>query len=276
MPQGSGPATNPDQGTIESEIASYPWYHTIELPGGIVTPGEYDTRRALSKIPFPDSLTGKRCLDVGTHDGFWAFEMERRGAAEVIAIDLDDPRQVDFSEPGPNWTEEAVADREIRPRVFAAAHRALGSRVERRDLSVYRLSNAEVGEFDFAFIGTLLLHLREPILALTAIRNVLRPQGRLLVNDAISLGMSLRHPRMPVHQLSLLPGRPFWWIPNARGLRRYVEKAGFDVIDGGGPYFLPRGAGYAREPLPLTLTNFARRALHHRGMVHGWVLGQAK
>jgi tRNA (mo5U34)-methyltransferase len=264
-----------DPGALASEVAELTWYHTIELPGDVVTPGEYDTRHALTKIPFPASLQGKRCLDVGTHDGFWAFEMERRGASEVIAVDLDDPRQTDISEPVPVWTEELVADREGRPAAFACAHRALASRVDRRDLSVYELSRDAVGEFDFAFIGTLLLHLRDPPLALATIRKVLRPGGRLLVNDAVSLGMSIRHPRLPAYQLTLLPSRPFWWIPNAKGLRRYVEKAGFGIVDSGGPYYLPRGVGYARDPLPLTLTNIVRRPLYSRGMVHGWALGEA-
>ena len=152
------------------------WYHTIELPGGAVTPGEYDTRRALRKIPFPQSLAGLRCLDVGTHDGFWAFEMERRAAAEVVAIDLDDPARVDISEPVPErLPDAALADRRGRPAAFAYAHRALNSNVIRRDLSVYDLERDEIGEFDFAFVGTLLLHLSEPVRALTAVRKVLRP-----------------------------------------------------------------------------------------------------
>ena len=201
--------------------------------------------------------------------------MERHGAEEVIAIDLDDPRQVDFSEPGPVWSEETAADRESRPQAFATAHDALGSSVVRRDLSVYRLSGDEVGEFDFAFLGTLLLHLRDPVLALTRIREVLRPGGRLLVNDAVSLAMTLLHPRRPVHQLTLLPGKPYWWIPNARGLAQYAAKAGFTVLDAGRPYFLPRGQGYARARLPLTPTRFASHALHNRGMVHAWILAQA-
>src|SRR5438270_10332917 len=113
-------------------VAQLTWYHTIDLPGGVVTPGEYDTRRAAARIPLPASLAGLRCLDVGTHDGFWAFEMERRGASEVVAIDLDDPRQVDFSEPQPVWTEELLADRISRPLAFACAHEALGSSVSRR------------------------------------------------------------------------------------------------------------------------------------------------
>ncbi len=260
---------------LAEEVAGLTWYHTIGLPAGLVTPGEYDTRRALAKIPFPQDLHGRRCLDVGTHDGFWAFEMERRGAAEVVAIDLDDPRRIDYSDPLPQLSERALADRESRPLAFACAHRALESRVQRRDRSVYDLTPAEDGEFDFAFIGTLLLHLRDPIRALSAIRGVLKPGGRLLVNDAISLRMSLRHPRTPVHTLSLLPGKPFWWIPNRAGLVRYLEKAGFALTEHGGPYLIPRGPGYARDPLPRTLTNFAWRAVHERGMPHAWALGQA-
>jgi tRNA (mo5U34)-methyltransferase len=266
-----------DQRTeLAREVQALTWYHTIELGGGVVTPGEYDTRAALRRIPFPADLAGRRCLDVGTHDGFWAFEMERRGAADVVGIDLDDPRRVDFSEPAPDLSAEVLADREARPLAFALARRALDSRVQRRDLSVYDLDPAEVGHFDFAFVGTLLLHLREPVRALTAIRNVLTPgTGELLVNDPIALKMTLLHPRTPLHTLSLLPGKPFWWLPNARGLRRYVEKAGFGDVDGGGPYLVPRGPGYARDPLPRTLTNVAWRAVHERGMPHAWARGHA-
>jgi tRNA (mo5U34)-methyltransferase len=170
----------------------------------------------------------------------------------------------------------ALADREARPAAFACAHQALGSRVVRRDLSVYDLRRDDVGEFDFAFLGTLLLHLREPLRALTAIREVLAPGGVLLIHDAISLRMTLLHPFRPVHTLSLLPGKPFWWLPNVRGLARYLEKAGFVEVHGGGPKFVPRGPGYARDPLPRTLSpiNFAWRALHERGMPHAWARGR--
>jgi tRNA (mo5U34)-methyltransferase len=258
---------------LAAEVGALTWYHTIELPGGIVTPGEYDTRTALRRVPFPSELQDARCLDVGTHDGFWAFEMERRGAREVVAIDLEDPRRVDYSEPLPSLPETAIEERSRRREAFSLAHTALGSRVQRRDLSVYDLASANVGAFEFAFIGTLLLHLRDPVAALSAIASVLAPGGRLLVNDGVSLWLSMLHPRAPAYTLSLLPGRPFWWVPNARGLRRYVEKAGLSVVSAGGVYLVLNGPGFAR---PVPSGGVVTRALHRRGMPHAWVLAEKR
>src|SRR4051812_2121921 len=65
------------------------WYHVIDLADGVTTPGWIDLRTHLSTVGFPDDMTGMRALDIGMFDGFWAFEMERRGA-QVIGIDIDD------------------------------------------------------------------------------------------------------------------------------------------------------------------------------------------
>jgi tRNA (mo5U34)-methyltransferase len=177
--------------------------------------------------------------------------------------------------PGVQRTEELLAELTRRPLAFECARGALQSKVARREKSVYALSPDDIGLFDFAFLGTLLLHLRDPVKALTAVRQVLRPGGRLLVNDEVSLGVTMRHPRRPVHSLTLLPGKPFWWVPNLCGLRRYLEKAGFRIVDSGGPYFLPKGPGYRRPPVPRTMAGLVSRIIHDRGMVHGWVLGDA-
>ena len=65
------------------------WYHTIELCRGVYTRNaEFDHRSIVDCVGLPRSLAGKTALDVGTADGFWAFEMERRGADHVVAIDV--------------------------------------------------------------------------------------------------------------------------------------------------------------------------------------------
>jgi tRNA (mo5U34)-methyltransferase len=215
------------------------WYHTIELPGGVRTPGLYDTVDTLRHVPLPASLAGKRCLDVATNNGFWAFEMEKRGADEVVAMDLGGQwEKIDF----PAGLAEAFAERDIEPsgNGFEIAHRALDSKVEYKALSVYELDPDVVGEFDFVFLGALLLHLRDPVKALTAIRSVTK--GTLFVNEAISVPLTLLRPRNPTVRLIGQDG-PNWWVPNLAALKRMLLAAGFDVQKVGRPYGQKWGAG---------------------------------
>src|SRR5262249_12084216 len=71
----------------KDEIAAHPWYHTIEFPDGTVTPGRFDHRPLVSRYGLPSDLSGKRALDVGSGDGFWAFTLERLGA-DVTSVDI--------------------------------------------------------------------------------------------------------------------------------------------------------------------------------------------
>jgi tRNA (mo5U34)-methyltransferase len=216
-----------------------------------VTKGFFDTRPLADKVLLPADLTGKRCLDVGTWDGFWAFELERRGAASVTAIDVDDPR-------GWDWPPSARFDAAGEARVaviegfksqaaaFALAREALGSSVERVDCSVYELDPAVHGRFDVVFLGALLLHLRDPVRALDAIRGVCG--GELVVAESVELFSSLLRPRTPTARLEGLD-EPWWWQPNVAGLRRMVASAGFAIEETTGLVFLPLGEAHPLPPL---------------------------
>jgi len=256
---------------LAEQVAALGWYHTIELPTGVVTPGMFDARRAATKIPLPASLAGKRCLDVGTADGFWAFELERRGAAEVVAIDLVDPsrRDVTIGAHMRNPLAEGEASRQAR--AFEVAHRARGSRVDWRNLSVYDLSPKTVGEFDFVFMGSLLVHLRDPVLALSAVRTVTR--GEFMSYDAISPSLSILRPRTPAATLSGVQ-RADWWIPNIAGLRRMIEAGGFEIIRAGGVTFVKhRGHLKARQ---LLRNPFRNTMLRLGGIAQSWVIARPK
>ena len=82
---------------LAERIHGQRWYHTIDLGNGQVTPGWFDMRPYVKHYGLPERMDGMRVLDCGTWDGFWAFELERRGAAEVVAIDLDSEEELGFN-----------------------------------------------------------------------------------------------------------------------------------------------------------------------------------
>jgi tRNA (mo5U34)-methyltransferase len=229
------------------------WYHTLELAPGVVTPGWFDTRAAATKVPLPASLAGKRCLDIGTFDGFWAFEMERRGADEVVAIDIIDPTKWDWPPDADPKIIDDLSQRKGRGAGFEIAAEALGSKVVRHELSVYDLDPASIGTFDFVYMGSLLLHLRDPVLALDRARRVCG--GRFLSVDAYDLWLTIMSPRRPVAHLDGL-GRPWWWKPNLAGLVRMIKVAGFRLLEPPSRFFMPAGPGHPPAP-PIS-------ALRHR------------
>src|SRR5437764_13148897 len=111
----------------------------MELAPGVVTPGMFDLRPIVDALPWPD-VRGKRCLEVGTYDGFLAFELERRGAAEVVATDIAGHEDWDWSS---ELRGEGDAFAELagpKGGGFEIASEALGSRVERVLTSVYDIA----------------------------------------------------------------------------------------------------------------------------------------
>jgi tRNA (mo5U34)-methyltransferase len=242
---------------LRQQVEAGQWYHTFEFAPGITTPGWFDLRGIVGRVPIPDSLSGSRCLDIGTFDGFWAFEMERRGG-EVMAVDVIDPFQWDWPAGSEESTLQALDARKRGGSGFEIAARVFNSNVERRELSVYDLDPAEVGEFDFIYLGSLLLHLRDPVKGLARVREVC--SGTLLVCDAISPLYSLITEPMASLEAQ---GRPWWWRPNIRGLERIIEAAGFERVGATKRVWMTPGQGRPAPPVTLAglRTRIGRREL---------------
>src|SRR4051794_19519740 len=175
---------------LQERLDQYDWYHSIDVAPGVATKGMFDNRHALSIIPFPD-LRGKRCLDVGTHDGFYALHMERQGASEVVAVDLTDLAALDYP---PEVRHDARIDLSRKEMVsrhggFPVLQEVLETKIEWRGCSVYDLNPDDVGTFDVVVVGSLLLHLRDPVRALDAVRGVVR--GSLVVADSVHASLTL-------------------------------------------------------------------------------------
>jgi len=209
---------------IWRKINSVPhWHHRIPIAPGIVTPGTQSSSEVLQLLQLPEDCKGMRALDIGVRDGFFSFELERRGA-EVLGID----------HLGPTLTG------------FAVASELLDSRVRYEVLNVYDLSPARHGTFDIVLFLGVLYHLRNPLLALDKIRTVCR--GRLWVEsqtlDNAFLDSStgsmvtldevaplLKHvPIMQFYPASELNGDGTnWWAPNLACLTSMLETSNFVV-----------------------------------------------
>lgn len=208
---------------LAERIKSVDWYHTIDLGNGIVTPGHYDHRPYLHLYGLPESLAGKTALDLGTASGFFAFELEKRGA-RVTATDLPEWYEHDF---GPGYsidkTPEGLQNYLVQP--FEIAREALGSQVEKKFVNIYDVSPETVGEHDVVFCGSLLIHLSDPVKALWNIAGVTREKA--------IIATVIRPDEMdrPLAEFVGYNNADSWWVPSRRCLELMAASAGFAGIE---------------------------------------------
>ena len=215
---GTVPAGGQSGARLREGLERIDWYHTQELAPGVVTPGMFDLRPYVGNYGLPDDLSGKRVLEVGTFEGFWAFELERRGA-DVTAIDVDRIQDLDW----PPRLRPSEDDR--RGEGFELAREALGSSVERVGLSVYEATPERLGgSFDLVFCGSVLIHLRDPMLALERIASL--THDRLILTEEYSKRLSL----IGMEAAEFRGATPYstWWRPSVRAWLTMVRTAGFD------------------------------------------------
>lgn len=226
---GSTPQSEPlsEAAAVQAQVDSVGWYHTIDLGHGVRTPGQFDHTGLLPLYRLPDSVAGQRVLDVATFDGFWAFEFERRGAAEVIALDLDKPVDLDF----PPKVRAAITEEQRGHRFgrgFEIAKAALKSKVQRVACSVYDLSPPRHGLFDIVHAGDFLLHLNSPVRALQNMAAVCR--GYALISEVYSPELD----RPGADRLVEYRGGASdvtWWRFSLSALQQMVLDAGFSRVD---------------------------------------------
>lgn len=203
------------------------WYHTIDLGDGVHSSGWYDLRSVVDRWGIPESLEGLDVLDVGTADGFFAFEMERRGARRVVAVDVPAARDQD-------WLPDLVAEQPAtNPNTerFHLARRLRHSNVEHVEMSAYDISAERLGTFDLVFCGSLLLHLRDPLRALIAIRSVARRLA--IIETAGDPELDDAHPDRPWLRFGnrefeqRLGDHCTYWTMSSTALEDMLEYAGF-------------------------------------------------
>ncbi|MDQ4068314.1 MAG: methyltransferase domain-containing protein [Actinomycetota bacterium] len=217
------------------------WYHTVELGDGLVSKGMFDHRSVVDCYGLPASLKGKTVLDVATANGFFAFEMERRGAESVLAVDVPSIGECDWM-PRIRTRLRDSANVRAWSAQFRLAHAMRGSRVEYRAVSVYDLSPYTVGTFDVVFCGSLLLHLQHPLGALAALRSVTNEM--LVIETAVDPAFE-EVPDKPLMSFGY-PGeeaepgeRNSYWMFSTCALRKMLRYADFPVAEPQGVFLLP-------------------------------------
>jgi tRNA (mo5U34)-methyltransferase len=120
---------------------------------------------------------------------------------------------------------------------FRELRERLGSRVERVELSVYDLTPERLGEFDFVFCGSVLIHLRDQLLALERIASVVRPGGMFVSAEEYDRLGSL-FPWSIARYRADDEAAIVFWRPSRRAWRRMLWSAGFDRVEKHGTFVL--------------------------------------
>ena len=94
----------------------------MDLPQIGTVHGDWDLRDTIDDYLGHFDFTGKRCLDIRAAGGFLSFEMERRGAREVVSMDLEPAQPMDYVPYTENTKRQLDKLAALKPRTLAAMH----------------------------------------------------------------------------------------------------------------------------------------------------------
>jgi tRNA (mo5U34)-methyltransferase len=209
-----------------------PWFHNLRIDGVETAPdhplGDYPQFKwERFRHVIPEDLAGASVLDIGCNAGFYAIEMARRGAGDVVAIDSD-----------PRYLAQAR---------LAAAASGVADRISVRQLDVYDI--ASLGRrFDLVIFMGVFYHLRHPLLALDLLHEHV-VGGRLLFQSlqcgasragktAENQGFFERQaldrydwPRVHFIEHRFAEDPTNWFIPNAGAVEAMLRSSGFAILE---------------------------------------------
>lgn len=204
------------------------FYHASTLRDGTAMPGAWDHRGTEPQYLGHEQLTGCRVLELGPASGHFTSFLEQQGA-EVVSFEVGYDRVIDLLPAVPRDGFEELRERLMADLVgvnnsWWYLHRDRGLRARIAYGDIYDLPD-DLGTFDVAFFGSILLHLRDPFRALE--QAALRTTDRLIVTDMLYadlvpasglLGLAGR----ALRRLARTPGRPGAGDP--RNLLRFAPE----------------------------------------------------
>ena len=192
-------------------------------------------------------------LDIGAWDGFYTFEMERRGA-HVVALDL------------------------FRNEKFLLARELQKSKAEYVVGDICKLSSKDLGRFDIVLFFGVLYHVKHPVMALENVCSMTLDTAYVesyVIDDPANLDAV---PILEFYEHTELRGQfDNWCGPNVACLMAMARTAGFAEVEGqtlkitgviaspdGRELVRDRLEGNTREAVALG-ENLARTLLSHGG-----------
>ena len=155
--------------------------------------------------PHLQPLTGRRVLDVGCGNGYYALRMLGAGAKMVVGLD---PTLVSVMQ-------------------FAAMRRYLsGPNAYVLPLGIEQLP-AKLLVFETVFSMGVLYHRRDPLEHLATLRDALIPGGQLVL-ETLVLDTEEDRELIPAKRYAQM--RNIWTIPSSQRLRSWLQKAGFQKV----------------------------------------------
>jgi tRNA (mo5U34)-methyltransferase len=223
----------PWRAELLAEVARYQWMHRIDLGGGHTTPGQWPQSHIVHAFNHVD-FSGKKVLDIGCWDGLWSFQAEMRGAREVYATDLLAQR----------WGGEQPT--------FQLAAKLLDSKARYfPNVSVYDVHELGVRDFDVVIFTGIYYHLKDPLLALARLRQVMA-DGGILILEGEAIDSPESFARFYYRQ-GHNGDWSNWWVPTVPCLRGWVDSSFFDIgfehAAGGYKVWRRRWKGFGRYVL---------------------------
>jgi hypothetical protein len=206
------------------------FYHTMDIPGHGLVKGEWDLRPDPAAYLGNVDFKGKRVLEMGTASGFLCFYMERQGA-EVIAFDLSEEQSWDLIP----YSRSAYAEARERNKKGIRRHnngwwfnhRAFESRAKVVYGTVYDVPS-DIGHVDICTFCSILLHVRDPFLALQSALRLTRDTVIITELRPVDSG-KLRGPFLmfkPQFEIGFPSGT--WWDLSPAAIQEFLGVLGFE------------------------------------------------